>query len=102
MTQDELEMRFELTRQAIATWNAETARLVAAASERQLTGERDDDRVAWANKALQSICAERDALIEAATAVPDRSDDLSRGIQIALNELDLVGQTIAAQLEKLQ
>ncbi|MFD2649459.1 hypothetical protein ACFSX5_16865 [Devosia albogilva] len=102
MTEDELQMRFELVRQAIATWNAETAGLVAAASQRQLTGERDEERIAWANKALEAVCAERDGLIEAATAVPDRSGDLSRGIEIALNELDLIGQTIAAQLEKLQ
>ncbi len=102
MTQDELEMRFELARQAIAAWNAETAALVAAATERQLTGKADNERLAWANNALEAVAAEREALIEAANAVPDRSDDLSRGIEIALNELDLVGRTIAAQVEKLQ
>ncbi len=102
MTQDDLEMRFELTRQAIATWTAETVALVAAASERQLTGQRNEERMAWANNALQAVCAERDGLIEAAIAVPGRSDDLARGIEIALNELDMIGETIATQLEKLQ
>jgi hypothetical protein len=101
VTEDQLQMHFEMVRQSIGTWAATTAELVGAASEADQTGTSNPERFAAAERMLAAVRSERAALEQAATAVPGKSDDLARGIEIALNELDLLERDIGQALGRL-
>lgn len=102
MNDDELRMQFELVRQSIGTWAAETAELVGAASQARQTGVPDADHVASAQRRLEAVRAERQSLAAAVASLAPQPDDLARGIEIALNELDLLEQDNARALAQLQ
>lgn len=102
MTQDDLKMQFELVRQSIGTWSADAAHFVGEASKSRQVGEHDSEQVAAANRTLQAVRIEHKTLAAAALFVHDKSDDLARGIEIALNELELLERDIAAALDDMR
>lgn len=102
MTEDELRMQFEIVRQSIGTWVAATAELVAAGSNTRQTGAFDPEHTAMAQRTLQAVRIERDGLLGAAASVADKPADLARGIEIALNELDLLERDISKVLSELR
>jgi hypothetical protein len=101
MTEDDLKMQFELVRQSIGTWSADAAHYVGEASKSRLVGLHDDSAIAAASRTLEAIRSERRTLAAAAMLVQDKSDDLARGIEIALNELDLLERDVTTALEEM-
>lgn len=101
MSEDELRMQFEMVRQSIGTWAAATAELVGAASRTRQTGVLDPEHVETGSRTLEAVRAERQGLVTAAVAVDHKPDDLARGIEIALNELDLLERDIGKALAEL-
>ncbi|WP_127752973.1 MULTISPECIES: hypothetical protein [unclassified Devosia] len=102
MTEDDLKMQFELVRQSIGTWSADAVHFVGAGSESRQVGTHDADQIAAATRTLDAIRSERTSLAEATALVPTKSDDLARGIDIALNELDLLERDISAALAEMR
>ena len=101
MSPDELQMQFELVRQSIATWSAETARLVAAASQARQTGIRESEEAEAASRMLWTVREEMSALADASRSTPAKSADLVRGIETALAELGSLDRDIAQALDDL-
>ena len=102
MTEDDLKTQFELVRQSISTWSADAAHFVADGSETRQTGTHASERIAAAARTLEAIGLERKSLAAASALVPAKSDDLARGIEIALNELDLLERDIGAALDQMR
>ena len=98
MSEDEFRTRFELTRQSIGTWAAYTAGLVRAASEYRETGRFSSDERTTAEQALRAVQAERRDLADAMSGSLVKDDDLARGVEIALNELDLLERDMQTAL----
>ena len=94
-------MQFELVRQSIATWSAETAHLVAAASQARQTGGRDEEAVETASRMLWAVREEMSGLSDASRATPGKSQDLVRGIETALAELGSLDRDITQALEDM-
>ena len=90
MTEDDLKMQFELVRQSIGAWSADAVHFVGAASETRQVRTHDADKIAAAMRTLDAIRLERKSLSAAAALVQTESVDLARGVEIALNELDLL------------
>ncbi len=102
MTEDDLKMQFELVRQSIGTWSADAAHFVAQGSKSRQEGTHEDGQIDAAARTLRAIQLERETLSAAALLVPNKSDDLARGIEIALNELELLERDIGAALEEMR
>jgi hypothetical protein len=102
MTEDDLKMYFELVRQSIGIWSADAARFVGEASTTRQVGTHKPEQIAAATRALEAITRERASLAAAAISVQTKSDDLARGIEIALNELDLLERDIGAALQQMR
>ena len=102
MTEDDLRMQFELVRQSIATWSADAVHFVGEGSKSRQVGTHDEDQIAAATRTLGTIKLERKSLAGASALVHGKSDDLARGIEIALNELDLLERDLGAALEEMR
>ena len=102
MTEDDLKMQFELVRQSISVWSADAAHFVGKGSEARQIGTHDTDQIAAAGRTLEAIRLERKSLAAASALLPAQSDDLARGIEIALNELDLLERDIGAALDQMR
>lgn len=87
MTEDELLMRFELSRQSIASWSAAMIHYVRAATEQRETGNASLEIALEAQRMLASVREEAASLSAAGLATPTSSDDMKRGIAKALEEL---------------
>lgn len=102
MTEDDLKLQFELVRQSIGTWSADAARFVGHGSEARQIGTHDAEQIAAAERTLGAIRQERNSLAAAAALVSGKSDDLARGVEIALNELDLLERDIGAAFDQMR
>ena len=101
MTPDELKLRFELVRQSIAGWTADTAHFVGAASEVRQTGTPNHDDLAAAERTLRSVVAEREAFTASVDEAEVVDDDLARGVEVALNELSLLERDLGSAVEAM-
>ena len=101
VSEDELRMRFDLVRQSIAEWSADTVRFVAAASRARQTDQADRETAAAASRTLSSVREEVSALSEASRAAAIGDPDLLRGIETALAELGSLDRNITEALEQM-
>lgn len=102
MTEDDLRMQFELVRQSIGSWSADVVHFIGEASKSRQIGTEDTDQIASATRTLEAIGLERKSLAAASASVAAKSDDLGRGIEIALNELDLLERDLGEALDDMR
>jgi hypothetical protein len=101
VTLDDLQMRFELARQSIATWPADTAHFVAAASRVRQTSQPDEEVAQAATRTLWAVREEITSLSDASRSTAGKGDELQRGLETALAELGSLDREITQALEQM-
>ena len=94
-------MRFELARQSIAGWSADTAGFVAAASRASSTSHSEREIAEQAFRTLWAVREEMSALSDASRAAGVSDPDLLRGIETALAELGSLDREIAGAIDRM-